>query len=99
MPLTECPRVDSVTMAARAGDLRSYQPGPVALSPQLDTTHRTLSIFTHRVNATMQILDTSAVISSSLFLPPDSFACLCLPVLLVSKATILCFKQHLTPGN
>ena len=78
MPLTECPRVDSVTMAARAGDLRSYQPGPVALSPQLDTTHRTLSIFTQD-NATMQILDTSAVISSTLFLPTDSLACPCLP--------------------
>ena len=49
MPLTECPRVDSVTMAARAGDLRSYQPGPVALSPQLDTTHRTLCIFTQDI--------------------------------------------------
>ena len=98
MPLTECPRVDSVTMAARAGDLRSYQPGPVALSPQLDTTHRTLSIFTRDI-ADTYLLDTwqyqhqcRHLISSSLFLPPDSLACLSLPVLLVSKATILCFK-------
>ena len=56
----------------------------VALSPQLDTTHRTLCIFTR---------DTAAIPT------PVPGLVLSLMTLLPVSATTLCFKEHLTPGK
>ena len=55
-----------------------------ALSPQLDTTHRTLCILTR---------DTAAIPT------PVPGLVLSLMTLLPVSAAILCFKEHLTPGK